>query len=346
MPPRTLETTLQLMQIYSASDLHLRVGEYPFLRINGDLVRSEDVGLLCKERLEELVRDLINEEQRTILERQGAVDFALEMRPPNGSGTPLTNAGNIRFRANIFKHSTGFGIVLRLIPSVVPTLNSLGLPPVLGELCKLNHGLVLITGPTGSGKTTTLAALIDQINLQRKAHIITIEDPIEFIHQSKRSLVTQREIGAQVPAFSTALRSALREDPDIILVGEMRDQETMQLALTAAETGHLVLSTLHTSSAARTVDRIIDSFPAAQQPQVRTMLAESLSAVVAQTLVKARSAGRVAAVEIMLATPAIRSLIRESKVHQLANVIQTSAGSGMQTMEMHLQELRRRGVVG
>lgn len=346
-----------------ASDLHLRVGEYPFVRINGELLRLQDAPLISGEILAHLIKQLINEEQLSILEQQGAIDLAVELSgyevhaamdsqlsqsallssPIKGSSGNST--GPARLRANIFKHTAGFGAVFRHIPAEAPSLNKLRLPAILKEICNLKDGLVLITGPTGSGKTTTLAAIIDEINEHRSAHIVTIEDPIEFIHKSKRSLVTQREIGLQVPNFSAALRAALREDPDIILVGEMRDQETMQLALTAAETGHLVLSTLHTSSAARTVDRIIDSFPAAQQTQVRSMLAESLSAVVAQRLVNKRDGGRVAVLEIMLATSAVRNLIREAKTHQLATVIQTSVSAGMQTMEMHLQELKCRGII-
>jgi twitching motility protein PilT len=246
---------------------------------------------------------------------------------------------------NVFMQGRGPGAVLRTIPTVIPSFESLQLPPFLAELCKRERGLVLVTGPTGSGKSTTLAAMVDMVNETWDAHILTIEDPVEFVHQSKRCLVNQREVGAHTASFSAALRSALREDPDVILVGEMRDLETISLALTAAETGHLVFGTLHTSSAPKTVDRIIDVFPAGQQSQIRTMLAESLEAVIAQRLMKKVGGGRIAACEILVGTTAVRNLIREGKLHQIPSMMQTGQSQGMVTFDMAIADLQKRGLV-
>jgi twitching motility protein PilT len=281
----------------------------------------------------ELVNSIMSPEQRRHFESEHEVDFSCEL------------SGQGRFRVNVFMQSRGPGAVLRAIPTKIPSLESLNLPPVLKELCDRERGLVLVTGPTGSGKSTTLAAMIDLINETWNGHILTIEDPIEFVHKSKRCLVNQREVGPHTGSFANALRSALREDPDVILIGEMRDLETISLALTAAETGHLVFGTLHTSSAPKTVDRVIDVFPAGQQAQIRTMLSESLEAVVSQTLLKKKGGGRVAACEILVAVPAIRNLIREGKLHQIPSMMQTGQRVGMQSLDMALADLVKRGLV-
>jgi twitching motility protein PilT len=315
-----------------ASDLHLSSGQPPLLRVHGDLVRVERPPL-APEDVKALVYSIMNEKQRAIFEEVHEVDFACEL-PEKG-----------RFRVNVFVHSRGPGAVLRTIPTKIPSLDALDLPPILKELCNRERGLVLVTGPTGSGKSTTLAAMVDVINQTWDAHILTVEDPIEFVHPPKRCLVNQREVGPHTDSFSNALRSALREDPDVILVGEMRDLETISLALTAAETGHLVFGTLHTSSAPKTIDRIIDVFPAGQQGQIRTMLAESLEAVVAQTLLKKKGGGRVAACEILVGVPAVRNLIRENKLHQIASMMQTGQRAGMQTSDMAVADLVKRGLV-
>jgi twitching motility protein PilT len=316
-----------------ASDLHLSAGEPPCLRVSGDLVRMEGQAVLSPEGVIELVYSIMSPEQRTRFEQEHDIDFACELE---GAG---------RFRVNVFVQRRGPGAVLRTIPTVIPSLEDLGMPLVLQELCTHERGLVLVTGPTGSGKSTTLAAMVDVINRTWNAHILTVEDPIEFVHTPKSCLVNQREVGPHTGSFSSALRSALREDPDVILVGEMRDLETISLALTAAETGHLVFGTLHTSSAPKTVDRIIDVFPSGQQSQIRTMLSESLEAVVAQTLLKKKGGGRVAACEILVGAPAVRNLIRENKLHQIPSMMQTGQRMGMQTFDMAVQDLLKRGVV-
>jgi twitching motility protein PilT len=280
------------------------------------------------------VRDLIAALPGGRRSRRGpASDFAVE----------VAELG--RFRVNVYEHERGSAAALRRVPAEPPVLETLALPAVVSDLCARERGLVLVTGPTGSGKTTTLAAMVDAINHSRDGHVLTLEDPIEFLHVSRRCLVTQREVGRHAESFSEGLRSALREDPDVILVGEMRDLETIALTLTAAETGHLVLGTLHARSAAKTVDRIVDVFPADQQRHVRAMLAESLEAVLAQTLVPRRGGGRVAAVEVLVATPAVRNLIREGKSHQLPSVMQTSQRSGMQTLVQAVAELKRSRVI-
>jgi twitching motility protein PilT len=316
-----------------ASDLHLSAGEPPRLRVSGDLVTMEGQAVMAPEGVTELCYSIMTPEQRAHFEKEHEVDFACELE---GSG---------RFRVNVFVQRRGPGAVLRTIPTQIPTLESLSMPPILTELCTRERGLVLVTGPTGSGKSTTLAAMVDLINRTWDAHILTVEDPIEFVHSSKKCLVNQREVGPHTGSFSNALRSALREDPDVILIGEMRDLETISLALTAAETGHLVFGTLHTSSAAKTVDRIIDVFPGDQQSQIRTMLSESLEAVVAQTLLKKKGGGRVAACEILVGAPAVRNLIREAKLHQIPSMMQTGQRVGMQTFDMALQELVKKGLI-
>jgi twitching motility protein PilT len=315
-----------------ASDLHLSAGEPPMVRIQGDLVRIDHPPLLADET-HRLIFEVMNDAQRRHLQEHLEVDFAYKL----GEGA--------RFRVNAFMHDRGEGAVFRQIPEKIPRLDDLGLPPILKKLAEAEKGLVLVTGPTGSGKSTTLAAMLDSINESMAGHILTLEDPIEFVHKSKASLVTQREIGSQSKSFTAALRSALREDPDVILVGELRDLETISLALTAAETGHLVFGTLHTASAPKTIDRIIDVFPTEQQAQVRTMLSESLLGVVAQMLVKKKRGGRQAALEIMLGTPAVKNLIREGKTHQLPSTMQVGGKVGMQTLEAALVELVTAGII-
>jgi twitching motility protein PilT len=315
-----------------ASDCHLSSGEPPMLRIHGDL-KKLDHPALTKQDVHALVYDIMNDLQRKVFEETHECDFSFEM------------GAVARFRVNVFMQRKGEGAVFRMIPTKILTMEDLGMPPVLKQLCNKEKGLVLVTGPTGSGKSTTLAAMIDYLNESFEGHILTIEDPIEFVHRSKKCLVNQRELGPHTHSFANALRAALREDPDIILVGEMRDLETIQLALTAAETGHLVFGTLHTSSAPKTVDRIIDVFPPSQQSQIRTQFAESIEAVITQTLLKKKGGGRVAALEIMMGTTAVRNLIREGKIHQIPGTMQVSQKDGMQTRDMALQNLVARGVV-
>lgn len=325
----------QLLQFafqQDASDLHISAGEPPMIRVNGDVKRIK-APPLSSEQTHAMVYDIMNDAQRKNFEETSDLDFSMAL-------------GDIaRFRVNVFRQNRGLGAVFRKIPTKILSLTDLGMPPVLGDLSRREKGLVLVTGPTGSGKSTTLAGMIDLINDEFEGHILTIEDPIEFVHKSKKCLVNQREIGPHTKSFSASLRAALREDPDIILVGEMRDLETIQLALTAAETGHLVFGTLHTSSAPKTVDRVIDVFPPNQQAQVRAMFAESIQAIITQTLCKKVGGGRVAALEILLGTPAVRNLIREGKIHQIPSVMQTSQNVGMQTMEMHLRELVDKGLI-
>jgi twitching motility protein PilT len=297
-------------------------------------MRRIEVPLLSREDVHVMLYDILNDHQRKTFEEHHELDFSIELK-------------NIaRFRVNAFRQARGEAIVFRVIPSKILTLEELGLPKVLREVCKTERGLVLVTGPTGSGKSTTLASMIDVINNVLKGHIITIEDPIEFVHESKSCLINQRELGAHTLAFANALRSALREDPDIILVGEMRDLETISLALTAAETGHLVFSTLHTSGAPKTVDRVIDVFPADQQEQIRAQFAESIEAIISQVLLKRRDGrGLVPALEIMIGTPAVRNLIRENKVAQLPSAIQTGQKFGMISLDQSLKDLVTRSIV-
>ena len=317
----------------NASDLHLSAGLPPMIRVHGD-VRRINVEPLDHKTVHAMVYDIMSDVQRKHFEEYFEVDFSFEI------------PGLARFRVNAFNQNRGAGAVFRTIPSKILTLEDLNAPKIFGDLSLKPRGLVLVTGPTGSGKSTTLAAMIDYVNDNEYAHILTIEDPIEFVHQSKKSLINQREVGPHTHSFANALKSALREDPDVILVGEMRDLETISLALTAAETGHLVFGTLHTSSAAKTVDRIVDVFPAAEKEMVRSMLSESLRAVISQTLLKTKYGnGRVAAHEIMIGTPAIRNLIREGKVAQMYSSIQTGGNIGMQTLDQCLQDLVKRNVV-
>lgn len=315
-----------------ASDLHISAGEPPMIRVHGD-IKKISAPELSVEQTQAMLYDIMNDHQRKVFEEFSDIDFSMAI-------------GDVaRFRVNVFRHYRGMGAVFRKIPATVLSLEQLGLSPILGDIARREKGLVLVTGPTGSGKSTTLAAMIDLINSEKEGHILTIEDPIEFVHQTKKCLINQREVGPHTQSFSNALRAALREDPDIILVGELRDLETIQLALTAAETGHLVFATLHTSSAPKTVDRVIDVFPPNQQAQVRAMFSESIQAVVTQTLCKKIGGGRVAALEILIGTTAVRNLIREGKIHQIPSSMQTSQAVGMQTMEMALRDLVERGQI-
>ena len=316
----------------NASDLHISAGLPPMIRVDGD-IRRINVPALDHKTVHGLIYDIMNDKQRKDYEEFLETDFSFEI--PNLA----------RFRVNAFNHNRGAGGVFRTIPSTILTLEELGCPKIFKDIADQPRGLVLVTGPTGSGKSTTLAAMIDHINNEKFEHILTVEDPIEFVHESKKCLVNQREVHRDTHGFNEALRSALREDPDIILVGEMRDLETIRLALTAAETGHLVFGTLHTSSAAKTIDRIIDVFPAAEKTMVRSMLSESLRAVISQTLLKRTGGGRIAAHEIMIGTPAIRNLIREDKVAQMYSAILTGQAVGMQTLDQNLQDIVQRGLV-
>jgi twitching motility protein PilT len=317
---------------HNASDLHLSAGLPPMIRVDGD-IRRINVPALEHKVVHGLVYDIMNDKQRKDYEEFLETDFSFEI------------PGLARFRVNAFNQDRGASAVFRTIPSKVLTLEDLGCPETFKDIVNVPRGLVLVTGPTGSGKSTTLAAMMDYKNDNEYAHILTIEDPIEFVHQSKKCLINQREVHRDTLGFAEALRSALREDPDIILVGELRDLETIRLALTAAETGHLVFGTLHTSSAAKTIDRIIDVFPAGEKAMVRSMLSESLRSVIAQTLLKKIGGGRTAAWEVMIGTPAIRNLIREDKVAQMYSAIQTGQAIGMQTLDQHLQDLVKKGMV-
>jgi twitching motility protein PilT len=316
-----------------ASDLHLSTGLPPMIRVNGD-VRRINLPPMEHKDVHGMVYDVMNDHQRKTYEENLEIDFSFAI--PNLA----------RFRVNAFIQQRGAAAVLRTIPTKVLSLEEIKAPMIFADIASQPRGIVLVTGPTGSGKSTTLAAMIDHVNNKEYGHILTIEDPIEFVHESKKCLINQREVGQHTLSFSNALRSALREDPDIILVGELRDLETIRLALTGAETGHLVFGTLHTSSAAKAIDRIIDVFPAAEKEMVRAMLSESLRAVVSQTLLKTKDgSGRVAAHEIMIGTPAIRNLIRENKIPQMYSAIQTGQTFGMQTLDQNLQELVKQNIV-
>ncbi len=315
-----------------ASDLHLSAGLPPMIRVDGD-IRRINVPEMDHKQVHDMLYDIMSDKQRKDYEEFLETDFSFEI------------PGLARFRVNAFNHNRGAGGVFRTIPSKILTLEDLDAPAIFRDISEYPRGIVLVTGPTGSGKSTTLAAMIDYKNDNEYGHILTVEDPIEFVHQSKKCLVNQREVHRDTLGFNEALRSALREDPDTILVGELRDLETIRLALTAAETGHLVFGTLHTSSAAKTIDRIVDVFPAAEKAMVRSMLSESLRAVISQTLLKKIGGGRIAAHEIMIGTPAIRNLIREDKIAQMYSAIQTGQGLGMQTLDQNLKALLAKGVV-
>ena len=317
----------------NASDLHLSAGLPPMIRVHGD-VRRINLPPLEHKDVHGMVYDIMNDGQRKVYEEKLEIDFSFAI------------PGLARFRVNAFNQDRGAAAVLRTIPSKILSLEQLNAPKIFGDLALKPRGLVLVTGPTGSGKSTTLAGMVNHVNETEYAHILTIEDPIEFVHDSKKCLINQREVGPHTHSFTAALRSALREDPDVILVGELRDLETIRLALSAAETGHLVFGTLHTSSAAKTIDRIIDVFPGDEKEMVRAMLSESLQAVISQTLLKTKDgSGRVAAHEIMIGTPAIRNLIRENKVAQMYSAIQTGAQLGMQTLDQNLVDLVKRNIV-
>ncbi|MEE4608040.1 MAG: type IV pilus twitching motility protein PilT [Desulfobacteraceae bacterium] len=329
-----IDAFFKLMNDQGASDLHLVAGQAPVLRITGDLERVK-YKVLDDDTLRAMLYEIAPEDKVKVFEETGDVDFGYEI------------PGLARYRANFFQQKDGVGAVFRQIPTKILTTDQLGLPPVIAKLANLPRGLVLVTGPTGSGKSTTLAAIIDQANRTRKDHILTIEDPIEFVHESRGCVVNHREVGLHTRTFSAALRGALREDPDIILVGEMRDLETISLAIEAASTGHLVFGTLHTSSAAKTVDRVIEVFPSSEQPQIRSTLSDGVRAVVAQVLFKRIDVkGRCAALEILIGTPAVRNLIREGKTHQIPSMIQTGKRYGMQLLDDAIMDLLNKGWIG
>ena len=316
----------------NASDLHLSAGLPPMIRVDGD-IRRINVPEMDHKQVHDMVYDIMSDKQRKDYEEYWETDFSFEI------------PGLARFRVNAFNHNRGSGAVFRTIPSKILGLEELGAPKIFQDISEFPRGIVLVTGPTGSGKSTTLAAMVDYKNDTEYGHILTVEDPIEFVHESKKCLVNQREVHRDTLGFNEALRSALREDPDTILVGEMRDLETIRLALSAAETGHLVFGTLHTSSAAKTIDRIVDVFPGGEKSMVRSMLSESLKAVIAQTLLKKTGGGRIAAHEIMIGTPAIRNLIREDKIAQMYSAIQTGQSIGMKTLDQDLNALLAKGVI-
>ena len=329
----SIERMLNYALESGASDLHLSTGSIPMVRIHGDMKKLQ-LPEMDNDSMSEIAKEVLNENQQNIFKEKLEIDFSTELQ------------GKGRFRVNFFQQLNGISAVFRTIPSVIKSAEELGIPPILNQLSELDRGLVLMTGPTGSGKSTTLAAMIDHINEVQDRHIITVEDPVEYFHSSKSSLINQRELGHSTHSFANALKSALREDPDVILVGEMRDLETIQLALTAAETGHLVFSTLHTSSAVKTIDRIIDVFPTDSKSYIRSMLSESLVAVVAQKLLKKTTGdGRVPACEIMIANTAIKNLIREDKIYQIPSLVQAGGKEGMQTLDQDLQRLLDQGLI-
>ncbi len=328
-----IDPFLKLLVDTGASDLHLSVGNPPLIRLHGDLQRVK-YKALEEEELRAMLYEIVSEEIIKRFEEEGEVDFGLEI------------PGLARFRANYYKERRGVAAAFRIIPTKIKTAEELGLPSILNKLALLPKGLILVTGPTGSGKSTTLAAIIDYANRHRYDHIITIEDPIEFVHEPKNCLVNQRELGTHTKSFANALRAALREDPDIILVGEMRDRETIALAIEATLTGHLVLSTLHTISAAQTINRIIDVFPSDEQAQIRTTLSEAIRAVISQTMFKRiDKPGRVVALEILIATPAVRNLIREGKIHQIPSMIQTGKKYGMMSLDDSIVDYLKKGII-
>ena len=328
----TIDSLLKFTKDQGASDLHLSEGSIPMIRIDGRLHKL-DLPSLSRKGVRDLILSSLNSEQLKRFEERFEVDFAKEIDD------------STRFRCNVYRQINGIGGAFRTIPAEIRSFEELGLPDIMKRLSLLERGLVLLTGPTGSGKTTSLATMVDWINQHKECHVITIEDPVEFFHVSRHSLINQRELGSSTQSFGNALRAALREDPDVILVGEMRDLETVSLALTAAETGHLVLATLHTSSAVKTIDRIIDIFPAEQKSQVRSMMSKSLQAVVAQTLLPRKDKGRVVALEVMIATVAVRNLIREDKIYQIPSIIQSGGKMGMQSLDQHLLTLVTEGKI-
>lgn len=329
-----IDTLFRIMVEKGASDLHLSSGAPPLLRLNGDMVAIENQAVLDSALIQEMVFEIVTEKQKRTFVENWELDCSYEI------------AGLSRFRVNVFMQRRGLGAVFRVIPTEILSAEKLGLPTGVTNLIDVDRGLILVTGPTGSGKSTTLAAMIDAINLRDQSHILTIEDPIEFVHENKKSLINQREVGSHTKSFAKALKAALREDPDIILVGEMRDLETIELAMTAAETGHLVFGTLHTNSAPSTVDRVIDVFPPDRQAQIRVMLSESLRGVVAQTLFKRRDKpGRVAGLEVLVNTKAVGNLIREGKTFQIPSSMQTGSADGMITFEQHLTALINDGKI-
>jgi len=329
--PVDLTTLLKFAKEQGASDLHVSAGMVPMVRIRGDMVRI-NMPALSREEAHTAIVSVMTDEQKKIFEQRRDVDFALELR------------GVSRFRANVLQQQRGPAAVFRTIPSQVIPLDELGLPKAVKDLASREKGLVLVTGPTGSGKSTTLASMVDYVNDHLQGHILTIEDPIEFVHESKRCLINQREVGQHTDSFASALRAGLREDPDVILVGELRDLETTQLAISAAETGHLVFATLHTNSASKTIDRVIDVFPPEQQGQIRSMLSESLEGVITQKLLPSKDGkSRVAAIEILIGVPAVRNLIRENKTPQIATAIQTGSQYGMQSLDQALRDLVMQG---
>ncbi len=317
----------------NASDLHISVGIPPTMRVNGELEKIDDK-LLSPIDTEELIKQILSDEKLMDLDEKGELDFS------------FSNPGLGRFRVNAYKQRGSYSVAIRVVSIEIPLMEDLGLPPVLKELADKKRGLILVTGPTGSGKSTTLASMIDYINRTRSCHILTLEDPIEYLHKHNKSIVNQREIGHDSKNYANALRASLRQDPDVILVGEMRDLETIGIAITAAETGHLVMSTLHTVGAAKTIDRIIDVFPPYQQQQIKVQLSSVLMGVVSQSLLpKADNSGRIAALEIMIATPAIRNLIREGKNHQIQSIVQTGSRYGMKSMDHSISDLYKSGVI-
>ena len=332
-----MSTSIKEMLKYTldaqASDLHLSVGSVPMVRIHGEMKKLQ-LPKLDLDSMDSIKNEILNSNQKKIFQERLEIDFSAALE------------GHGRFRVNFFHQINGLAASFRIIPSAILTSEELGIPPIINDLSFMDKGLILLTGPTGSGKSTTLAAMINNINENKSKHIITVEDPVEYYHSTIKSLINQRELGHSTHSFANALRSALREDPDVILVGEMRDLETIQLALTAAETGHLVLSTLHTSTAVKTIDRIIDVFPSGQKDQIRSMLSESLEAVVAQKLLPKKSGkGRVPASEILIANSAVRNLIREDKIYQIPSIIQSGGQEGMQSLDQDLQRLVSQGII-
>ncbi|MFA5858947.1 MAG: type IV pilus twitching motility protein PilT [Elusimicrobiota bacterium] len=329
-----IDDLLRMMLDKKASDLHLKAGRNPILRIHGELIPQTDLPELSNDDIRGLVGQMVTDEHKVRFDRDRELDLAYTLQ------------GSARFRVNVLMQREKIGSVIRVIPWKIPTLEEMKFPPILADLALKPRGLVLVTGPTGSGKSTTLAAMLNHINVNEACHILTVEDPIEFVHQDKKSVFNQRELGTDTLSFSASLKHALRQDPDVILVGEMRDPETIQLAITAAETGHMVFSTLHTTGAAQTIDRVIDVFSPEQQPQIRTQLAGLLEGVVSQTLLaKSDGSGRACAMEIMICTPAIRNLIREGKIYQIPSTMQTGVSMGMQTLDSALKALYEKRIV-